>query len=305
MKEKKLKNMAASVKSRLLNLSRKSGKPFQELLIHYGLERFLYRLSRSSFRDKFILKGGLLLAGMGISQARTTRDIDFLGLIPADSRIVAAHIKQIGEVISNDGLSYDFTDLNTEAMADDSEYPGIRLKFSAWLGKAMFPMQIDVGFGDVMISEAKEMTYPTLLDMEAPIVLVYSLETIVAEKYEASLDLADVNSRMKDFYDLWILSRKYHFQGLTLQEAIEATCKQRNTLVNAEAEIFLHRFAGRPDKQSQWLAFLRRSHLSDSPKAFTVIMADIGSFLRPVASAIEKGIRFRNVWPPGGPWRLS
>ena len=305
MNGKKLKNMAASAKSRLLYLSRKSGKPFQELLIHYGLERFLYRLSRSPFQNKFILKGGLLLAGMGIPQARTTRDIDFLGLITADSRVVAEHIKQIGEVISNDGLAYDFTDLNVEAMADDSEYTGIRLKFSAWLGKARFPMQIDVGFGDVMVSEAKEMTYPTLLDMEAPIVLVYSLETIVAEKYEASLDLADVNSRMKDFYDIWILSQKYHFQGSTLQEAIEATCKRRNTPVNAEAEIFSDKFAGRPDKQYQWLTFLRRSHLLDSPEAFTAIMADIGSFLRPVASAIEKGIRFRNVWPAGGPWQLS
>jgi len=146
-----VKNITASVKNRLLSAARQSGKPFQSLLTHYGLERFLFRLSRSHLKEKFILKGGLLLVGMGLPMARTTRDIDFLGLVPADIDAVGALIREIGNVALDDGLIYEFDDLSIEAMAEEAEYPGIRLKFDAWLGKARIPMQIDVGFGDAVV----------------------------------------------------------------------------------------------------------------------------------------------------------
>ncbi len=305
MKSDSVKNMAASVRDKLLQMARQSGKPFQSLLIQYGLERFLYRLSQSSFKDEFILKGGLLLVGMGFPLARTTRDIDFLGLIKRDSASVSAAIQQIGKLELNDGIAYEFNDLNIEVMSDDSEYPGMRLTFTASLGKARFPMQIDVGFGDAIIPAAKEMTFPTLLDMEPPVVKAYSIETIVAEKFEAALDLADLNSRMKDFYDMWILSQTYSFQGIALQESIIATCQRRNTALNSSAEVFTKEFADNSDKRTQWISFLRKNKMLDIPEDFSVIMEEIQNFLQPIAKAIEKGVHIEKTWPPKGKWQKT
>ncbi len=298
-----MKNISASVKERLLHMARQSGKPFHSLLIQYGLERFLYRLSQSSFKERFILKGGFLLVGMGIPQSRTTRDVDFLGLMNGDPDVVSRAIRQIGELAINDGLVYEFNNLNIEVMSERSDYPGLRFKFTAYLGKARMPMQIDVGFGDAVIPAAIEMTFPTLLDMEPPVVRAYSTETIVAEKFEASLDLATLNSRMKDFYDIWMLSRTYCFQGLSLQEAITATCRRRKTAITSKTEIFAKEFANLAGKQTEWAAFLKKAHFSDILEDFSVIMEKIGTFLHPVINAIEKDARFDKSWPPGGPWK--
>ena len=298
-----VKNIAVSVKNRLLSAARQSGKPFQSLLTHYGLERFLFRLSRSRLKEKFILKGGLLLVGMGLPMARTTRDIDFLGLIPADIDAVGASIREIGNVPLDDGLIYEFNDLSIEAMTEDAEYPGIRFKFDAWLGKARIPMQIDVGFGDAVIPDAREMTFPTLLDMEPPVVMAYSIETIVAEKFEASLDLAELNSRMKDFYDIWMLSRAYPFHGPTLQDAVMATCQRRATPLSSRSLIFFKEFSASADKRAQWTAFLRKAQIPGISEDFPVIMEGIGEFLHPLAEASENQWRFEKEWLPGGPWR--
>jgi len=283
-------------------MARQSGKPFQSLLTHYGLERFLFRLSRSPLKEKFILKGGLLLVGMGLPLARTTRDIDFLGLMPGDIDSVGGFIQEIGSVALNDGLVYEFDDLSIESMSD-AEYPGIRLKFNAWLGKARIPMQIDVGFGDVMVPAAREMTFPTLLDMEPPVVKAYSVETIVAEKFEAALDLADLNSRMKDFYDIWMICREYPFHGVTLQEAITATCQRRATPLNSQTKIFSKEFAARSDKRTQWTTFLRKAQIPDISDDFSMIMEVIGAFLYPLTKASEQQRRFEKEWPAGGPWQ--
>ena len=284
-------------------MARQSGKPFQSLLIQYGLERFLYRLSQSSFKERFILKGGFLLVGMGIPQSRTTRDVDFLGLMNGDLDVVSMAIRQIGGLAINDGLVYEFNNLNSEVISDRFDYPGLRLKFTACLGKARMPMQIDVGFGDAVIPAAIEMTFPTLLDMEPPVVRAYSTETIVAEKFEASLYLATLNSRMKDFYDIWMLSRAYCFQGLSLQEAITATCRRRKTALSSKTEIFAKEFANLAGKQTQWAAFLKKSHFSDISENFSAIMEKLRTFLHPVIKAIEKDARFEKSWPPGGPWQ--
>ena len=298
-----VKNIAASVKNRLLSAARQSGKPFQSLLTHYGLERFLFRLSRSPLKENFILKGGLLLVGMGLPMARTTRDIDFLGLFPRDIDVVGASIREIGNVALDDGLVYEFDDLSIEAMVEDAEYPGIRLKFDAWLGKARISMQIDVGFGDAVVPDAREMTFPTLLDMEPPVVKAYSIETIVAEKFEASLDLAELNSRMKDFYDIWMLSRAYPFHGPTLQDAIMATCQRRATPLNPHALIFSKKFAANANKRAQWTTFLRKARIPGISEDFPAIMEGIGEFLHPVAEAGENQRRCEKEWLPGGPWR--
>ncbi len=298
-----VKNIAASVKNRLLAAARQSGKPFQTLLTHYGLERFLCRLSVSPLKDKFILKGGLLLVGMGLPLARTTRDIDFLGLVPSDIDAIGTLIREIGNLPLDDGLVYEFNELSTETMAENAEYLGIRLKFYAWLGRARIPMQIDVGFGDAVVPDAREMTFPTLLDMEPPVIRAYSIETIVAEKFEASLDLAEINSRMKDFYDIWMLSHAYSFYGRPLQDSVTATCERRATALTAKALIFSKEFAAGDAKKTQWATFLRKAKLPGISDEFPAIMEGIRAFLQPLAEASENRQRFEKEWLPGGPWR--
>jgi predicted nucleotidyltransferase component of viral defense system len=199
-------------------------------------------------------------------------------------------------------MNYDFSRLTHETMAPDSEYPGIRLKFAGKLGKTKIPMQLDIGFGDVVVPDAIEMGFPTILDMEAPTILTYAIETIVAEKFEAALDLADLNSRMKDFYDLWILSRKYSFDGRSLQEAIISTCNRRGTLIQSDAEIFSTEFRKNVDKQAQWAAFINKGPITEAPDDFSRIMEALRDFLQPVAVSCEKKDKFELEWVAGGPW---
>jgi predicted nucleotidyltransferase component of viral defense system len=297
------KNVAASVRSRLLNIARQTGKPFEGVLVLYGLERFLFRLSRSAHKGNFILKGGLLLMGLGFPQARPTRDIDLAGTIPGDIDSLSQAIQEIGRIACDDGLVYDFTDMSYEVMSSDSEYPGARVKFIAQLGQARIPIQIDIGFGDEVVPAPKEMEFPTLLDMEPPLVKSYSLETIIAEKFEAALDLAELNSRMKDFYDIWGLSRRFPFKGKLLQEAIVATCTRRRTTIRSDAEIFSNDFSDRPEKRAQWKAFINKGMMGDAPEDFVTLMSDIRTFLFPIAQASEYGQSFQGSWPEGGPWK--
>ena len=297
-----VKDMVSSVRGRLLNLARQTRKPFDEVLILYGLERFLFRLSQSAHKNDFILKGGLLLVGMGMSQVRPTRDIDLLGLMSADVETVSKAIQEIGHMDFNDGVVYDFSRLTFEPLSPDSEYPGIRFKFAGRLGKARIPMQIDVGFGDSVIPQAKEMKFPTLLDMEPPVIMGYAAETVIAEKFEAALDLADLNSRMKDFYDIWILSQTHFFKGQMLQEAVTATCRRRKTAIRSDAEIFSDEFADRFDKQSQWSAFLSKGPVTDAPAKFSIVMRAFRDFLLPLVRSNEKDRVWNAMWLPAGPW---
>lgn len=303
MNKRTSKHVVASVRSRLLNVARKTGKLFEEVLVLYGLERFLFRLSQSVHKDSFILKGGLLLVGLGFPQARPTKDIDFLGLMSGNIVAVSQTIQEIGSADVNDGLVYDFSQMSHEMMSPNSEYPGVRFKFGCKLGQARIPMQIDIGFGDRVVPAPREMEFPTLLDMAPPVIVGYSLETVIAEKFEAALDLADLNSRMKDFYDIWGLSRKYPFDGGLLQQAITATCTRRKTAIRSDAEIFSDEFAERSEKIAQWSAFIKKGLIADASGSFVNVMADIRMFLLPVALASENRELFKGTWPEGGPWR--
>jgi predicted nucleotidyltransferase component of viral defense system len=297
-----IKNMVSSVRNRLLEIARRKNRPFEEILVLYGLERFLFRLSLSDHKNQFILKGGLLIYGMKLSEARPTRDIDLLGLTQYNIEAVSEIVQEIGKIDFDDGMNYDFEQLTHETMAPDSEYPGIRLKFIGKLGKTRIPMQLDIGFGDVVVPDAIEMVFSTILDMEPPTILAYALETIVAEKFEAALDLAGLNSRMKDFYDLWILSQKYYFDGRTLQEAIIATCNRRETVIQSDAEIFSTEFGNNVDKEAQWAAFINKGPIAEAPDDFSRIMEALRDFLQPVAVSFEKKDKFELKWVPGGPW---
>jgi hypothetical protein len=192
--------------------------------------------------------------------------------------------------------------LNNEILTPDSDYPGLRFRFTGYLGQAQIPMQIDIGFGDQVFPGIKEMKFPTLLGMEPPRVSAYSIESVVAEKFEAALDLADLNSRMKDFYDIWALSHSCEFDGNVLREAITATCSRRQTAIETQAKIFSAEFANRIDKQTQWGAFIRKGIFEQAPETFILLMKEIRTFLFPLTESIEKHQSFNKRWTFDREW---
>jgi len=299
---KPIKNISASVRQRLLNRSKEEKRPFNELLQYYAMERFLYRLSQSAHADRFILKGALMLRVWRSPEHRPTMDIDMLGKTDNEEESVVAQVKDImGTDVEPDGLLFDFDSVHSERITEDADYEGVRIKFRGLLDSARVNMQIDIGFGDVVYPEPEESDLPTMLDFPAPKLLCYSRESAIAEKFEAMVTLGVLNSRMKDFYDIWLLSRQFGFERAKLAEAIRLTFKRRGTTLPIVIDAFEEDFVAA--KQIQWAAFCRRlkqDHLSTS---FQVIVSDVASFLAPIASSIPQGSFTFSTWEPAGPWK--
>ena len=234
MTSKKVQNVPASVRQKLLNISKKDNRPFNELIQYYAIERFLYRLSKSDHVDSFILKGALALQVRKTEKYRSTMDIDISQKRFHGISEILKQIKSIASVqVEKDGIVFNSESVRFEDIEKESPYKGIRVLFSGKLGSAIVYMQIDVSFYDVIFPVPKEkMTFPCILDFPPPKIWCYSLESIVAEKLEALIKLGDWNSRMKDFYDLWILSMEHNFSGKHLSKAIELTFKNRAAPLN-------------------------------------------------------------------------
>lgn len=251
-----MRNVAASVRQRLLNLSRAQGRPFQEVLQFYVMERFLYRLSRSAHADRFVLKGALMLQVWEAPQSRPTMDIDMLGRTGNDPDALVQSFRSVLEAESlDDGLTFDLDSLRAEPITEEADYQGVRVRAFAELSGARVRLQIDIGFGDPVVPAPARLPYPVLLDFPAPELLCYSRESTIAEKFQAMVALGALNSRMKDFYDIWLLSRQFDFDLSTLAQAIAATFRRRDTPLPARP-VFTESFAA--EKQEQWRAFLRR-----------------------------------------------
>ena len=217
-------NMAASVRQRLLNLARERRENFDYLLTRFGLERFLYRLANSPFRDRFILKGAMFFLLWGMDEHRPTRDADFLGFGENDAENLVAIFQDVCRVaVEDDGLIFDPASVQAAAIREEMEYGGIRVTLPAILDRARISLQFDVGFGDAVTPLAEEVDYPTLLDLPAPHLRIYPKETVIAEKFQAMVHLGIANSRMKDFYDIWVMARSFDFDGSVLKTAIERT----------------------------------------------------------------------------------
>jgi len=298
MKKPGTKNIGASVRQRLLNRARETGRPFSELLQYFAMERFLYRLSKSEYADKFVLKGALMLTAWNAPLLRPTMDIDLLGRIGNDIGAMTAIVREIcaGHVEPDDGLVFDAATVQGERIAEAAEYEGVRVRFRATLDAARIQMQIDVGFGDIVVPAAMLTTYPTILDLPAPRLLAYGKETAVAEKFEAMVKLGELNSRMKDFFDVWLLSRSFDFNGARLSEAIEETFKRRGTVLpNGEPVALTREFYSNPQKQAQWAGFIRRMKLGDVP-SFPEIVDGLREFLMPLVRAVSKSEYFDLGW---------
>lgn len=301
MSAKPTRNVPASIRQRLLNRAKSDQRPFSELLQYYAMERFLYRLSHSSHVDRFILKGALMLRVWRSPDSRPTMDIDMLGRTNNDEAAIVTQVKDILAVeVEPDGLDFDPDSIQTQRITEDASYMGIRVRFRGALDTARVNMQIDIGFGDVVFPESEVSDLPTMLDMPAPRLFCYSRESAIAEKFEAMVKLRELNSRMKDFYDIWLLARQFDFEGGQLAEAIRLTFEQRDTRLPTDIVAFSEGFAAA--KQVQWTAFWRRLERDQVPTSFGEVVSVVSGFLTPIASVLDSGAPLLTRWTAPGPW---
>jgi len=300
--ERSLTNVAASVRARLLQLARRQGVEFQLVLAEFAIERLLYRLGVSAHAERFVLKGATLFRLWSAERGRATWDLDLLGRGTNTVPAVVGAVRELCAVDADDGLVFDADSISGEEIRAADEYEGVRVRLEARLAGARIPVQVDVGFGDAVVPAPRLETYPTLLDHAPPRVLVYPREAVVAEKLEAVLALGVTNSRMKDFYDLQQLAKRFAFDGLSLALAIRATFDRRRTpLPGDEPLVLTPGFLGAPERQTQWSAFLRRGRLDAAPDS-TRLAEELRAFLWPVLAAAARSERFDQHWAAGGPW---
>ncbi len=287
MTKKPVSNVGASVRQRLLNLRDQTREDAQALFTQFAIERFLYRLSRSSLADRFVLKGAMLFRVWSGSLHRPTKDVDLLGFGDPTPTSVAAMIGQIiTTTVEDDGITFDAASIRAEDIRENDDYGGIRATFTATLDKAIIPLQVDVGFGDAITPAAEDREYPVLVGMAAPKLRMYPLETVIAEKLEAAVKLGMVNSRMKDFYDLLVIFRRFPYEDGTLAQAIEETFARRGTpLPRVIPQGLSDEFGSDPPANRRWREFLVRMQLANEPTDFAVVIRTVRDRLWPTIVA--------------------
>ncbi len=303
MNKRRVTDVAASVRQRLQNVARSTGRPFQEVLQYYAMERFLYRLAQSPHADRFVLKGALMFNAWRAPTPRPTKDIDLLGRLENSTNALTAVMRDVcHQAVEADGVVFDSNGVAAAVIKEDADYEGVRVTFRGSLQNARIAMQIDIGFGDVVYPGPQMTDYPTILDHAVPRLRGYSRETAVAEKFEAMVKLGLLNSRMKDFYDIWLLSREFNFDGVTLATAIQKTFANRGTTIESQPTAFSQAFATDQAKAIQWQAFVRKSLLMDAPPELATTTKAIGVFLSPPVAAVNNGRIFKQIWRASGPW---
>jgi predicted nucleotidyltransferase component of viral defense system len=275
---KPVKNVGASVRARLLNLSKERNRPFELLLTRYTLERLLYRLSKSKHREKFILKGAMLMRHWLDDPHRPTRDLDLLGFGDGDPELTLGLFREICAIEADDAVIFDNEALVVDTVRDESGYSGLRLKTYANVDGARIRVVIDIGYGDATEPGLEEIELPVLLDQPAPSLKAYPPETVIAEKFQAMVALGLANSRLKDFYDIWILARTHEFQDDRLARAIAATFARRRTdIPTARPDGLTAAFANDPTKQRQWMSFVE--DVAVNPGTLADVIEELAAFL--------------------------
>lgn len=299
-------NLQASIAARLRNIARDKQADVAHILRHYAIERFLYRLSLSDQRDKFILKGAMLFTAWSSDPFRATQDLDLLGFGDPNISAVSVSVRKVClHGIPDDGVLFDPATLSAAPIRGSQEYGGVRVKLAASLAKIRIPVQIDIGFGDAITPAAIEIDFPTLLNDPSPRLKAYPKETVVAEKFQAIVALGEVNTRMKDYYDLFTLARLFEFDGPVLAAALRATFERRQTAIPVEPPFGLsHGFASDPRKIALWTAFAHRGSLLYDAGNLTATIESVAEFVMQPATAVATSKAFARQWKPGGPWRL-
>ncbi len=298
-----IKNLPASVLARLRNYARETNQTFNEVLTYYGLERFLYRISKSQYKDQFVLKGALVMFTWPQSHIRTTRDMDLRAFIQPDEDSVEEVIREICMVdVEQDALIFDIDSVTAETIVEREHISGIRTRFVGYIENVRINLQIDMSFTDPVVPEPTTIEFPTILDFPNPRVRAYPVETVVAEKLEAVISLGDINTRMKDFYDLILISENFRFDGNLLIAAVKGTFEARKTTIPIETPIGLSDGFAK-DNQNLWEAYLRRIGDED-PRllSFHDVIADIRNFLGPILQAANEATNYRKTWIPARGW---
>jgi hypothetical protein len=305
MSKRVKKNLGASVRERLRNISRNNGEPFDLVLVRFALERFLYRMSVSRFADRFLLKGALLYVVWGQDAYRPTRDGDLLAFGSSDLGEMVQTFREICGIGFEDGIEFEPGSVGAEEIAEEKAYRGIRVKFVAHLAGAEIPVQFDIGFGDAVTPGPETIQYPALLDFPVPTLRAYPIYTVIAEKFHAMILLGMQNSRMKDFYDIYAMSRRFEFDGKVLSDAISATFSRRKTPLPTGNPVALSgEFMGNEAKQRQWQAFVRKNRLGSEMKPGDITNA-IRGFIMPIVDSLGTGAKPPSIWKPGGPWTIG
>jgi predicted nucleotidyltransferase component of viral defense system len=299
---KEIKNIPASVQTRLQNHATDRGRQYQEILHYYAMERFLYRLSQTKYKKSFVLKGGLSFLGWEVDLRRPTRDIDFQAMdIPQEElREIIEEICSIPD--EKDGMIFDTEKMQIDRIMEEKEKGGFRFRFQAILGRSRVRLQIDVSSGNVITPQEVIVEYPTLLNMHPFELYSYNRETAMAEKVEAMVSLGRFNGRLKDYFDIYHLANTCSFDGQVLMKAFQATFTNRKTVFPEGIPPALSdEFA--VDRQEEWLAFVNKNSFSqDEMGDFGKILTFLVKFLMPVIEAERKKENLVKVWKAGEDW---
>ena len=267
------------------------------------MERFLYRLSKSPHGEKFVLKGALMLATWGVSLTRPTKDIDLLGRVSNDIESIVGLVKEVCRLeVQPDGLVFGSTSVQGEQIAEEAEYRGVRVRFP---GEPRYGPGFDAdrrGLRGAVVPGPVTTDYPTILDLPTPRIRGYTRESVIAEKFHTMVRRGLLNSRMRDFFDVWTLSRQFDFDGGVLAAAVRETFARRDLEVAARPVALTKEFAEDTAKASQWQGFLRKSRLEGAPSELVAVVEAIAIFLGPVAEALHEGRGFEGRWEAPGPW---
>ncbi len=293
----------ATVHRRLLAIARECKADFNAILAQYAIERLIDRLSRSAESPRFVLKGAMLFRAWTGELHRPTKDVDFLGHGDPSPAVVADAVRTIVSVEAADGLRFAAESISAEEIREEQNYDGVRVTVTAYLAHVPITVRIDVGYGDVVTPDATERLFPTLLGHDAPSILAYPPETSVAEKVEAMCKLGIINSRMKDYHDVILISRRFEFHGDTLARAFRATFERRNTPLPSGTPTGLsEEFGGDAEKQRQWTAYLTRMNTDDVPRALPEVVVTIRRFVRPAIDAAAGAEPIPGQWNPTSGW---
>jgi hypothetical protein len=299
------RNVAASVRARLLNKARAEKLDFNLLLTRYALERVLYRLSISEQWGRFLLKGALLFDIWFDVPHRPTHDADLLGFGSTEIPHLEKLFREVSQIVSDDGIAFQADSVKAAEIRKEANYAGVRVTMIGLLDGARCPVQIDIGFGDAVTPAPENVQYPVVLNgMPQPQLQVYPRYTVVAEKLEAMVKLGILNSRTKDYFDLWVLSRHSDFDGAVLAQAIRATFERRGTGIPPGLPFGLtDEFAQHEQKNMQWSGFLRKNALE--PMTLAAVIEALRGFLLPVLTALSAGDGFDRQWRAGAGWDAS
>ncbi len=304
MREDRLVDVPASIRARLKNKADSLGLSFDQVLQYYAMERFLFRLAMTRWVDVMVVKGAAMLRVWEGAVARPTRDIDFLGRVDGSPDSIVRMVRECLSVAVEDGLEFS-SEVSVVPITLEDRYPGARVTVHCTLSGARTVLRLDVGVADVAFPAPGWVDYPTLLGTDPPRILGYRPATAIAEKVESMLEKGLLNSRVKDYYDIWMLSRNLVFEGGELRDAISATCTHRDTAIpTARPSVLDNEYADQPATRAQWASFIRRLHAAgvEAPADFKVVVEQVSGFVMPVLAAAAADEPFDLLWKPALGW---